>query len=328
MFPLQTHLQMLADKTRVTAFGRAILETVREGDVVADIGTGTGILAFFAVQAGARRVYALEWGPILDVARQTALDNGYGDRIRFVAGHSMEVDLPERVDVLVTETVGCFAFDEGITAIVDNARRRFLKKGGRILPKRLVLKALPVSFIQRHPFEFLHHNFFDLEMGHLRNLAANTVFSLQWLELAQVRLLAHCEALVEIDLHHGGLVTYPLHMSTRFNVSTEGLFHGVVVFPEVVLTQKHCIRLLEGQTFVPTHWEFTFFPNHTPLQVGGGDRLDFELTLTADNGFVWQIVHHRNAKTRIFSHLSLFGHPSLSHLIRQPTQSQAKNKIK
>jgi protein arginine N-methyltransferase 1 len=316
MFPLQTHLQMLADKARVAAFGRAIAATVKPGDVVVDIGTGTGILAFFAVQAGARRVYALEWGPILDVARRTARENGYDDRIRFVSGHSMEADLPERVDILVTEIVGCLAFDEGITAVVEDARRRFLKPNGKIIPQRLALKALPLGFLQRHPFEFLHYDFFDLNFGHLRNLAANTAFGLKRYDLEHVRFLAACQDVMEIDLRDCTAVTYPLSVSTRFEVSTDGLFHGVVVFPEVVLTEEIGIRLLEGETLVPTHWEFTFFPNRKPLQLRVGDRLCFTLTVTADNGFVWQIGHHRNGQDRVFSHLSLFGHPSLSHLVR------------
>jgi protein arginine N-methyltransferase 1 len=316
MFPLQTHLQMLADKARVAAFRRAIAETVNPGDVVADIGTGTGILALFAVQAGARRVYALEWGPILDVARRAARENGYDDRIRFVSGHSMEADLPEAVDLLVTETVGCLAFDEGITAVVEDARRRFLKKNGKVIPQRLALKALPLGFRQRHPFEFLHFDFFDLNLGHLQDLAANTAFGLKWYDLEHVRFWAPCQDVMEIDLRDCTSVTYPLSMSTRFDVSTGGLCHGVVVFPELVLTEKISIRLLEGETPVPTHWEFTFFPNREPLQLRVGDRLSFALTVTADNGFVWQIGHHRNGQDRVFSHLSLFGHPSLSHLVR------------
>jgi protein arginine N-methyltransferase 1 len=44
---------------------KAIHEVVKEGDIVADIGTGSGILAFFAIPARARRVYAVEQGDIV-----------------------------------------------------------------------------------------------------------------------------------------------------------------------------------------------------------------------------------------------------------------------
>jgi protein arginine N-methyltransferase 1 len=51
---------MLADQVRMESYQRAIHEVVKKGDVVADIGTGSGILSFFAVQAGGRKVFAIE----------------------------------------------------------------------------------------------------------------------------------------------------------------------------------------------------------------------------------------------------------------------------
>ena len=93
MFPFNTHIRMLADNIRVEAYRRAIFKTVRKGDRVVDIGTGTGILAFFALQAGARRVYAIETGPIIEVAKKTARDNGFSDRIDFIQQDTIKADI-------------------------------------------------------------------------------------------------------------------------------------------------------------------------------------------------------------------------------------------
>ena len=52
--------QMLADHNRMAAYHSAILgnSDVFKDKVVMDIGTGSGILAAWAAQAGARKVYA------------------------------------------------------------------------------------------------------------------------------------------------------------------------------------------------------------------------------------------------------------------------------
>ena len=52
--------QMLADHNRMAAYHSAILGNadVFKDKVVMDIGTGSGILAVWAAQAGARKVYA------------------------------------------------------------------------------------------------------------------------------------------------------------------------------------------------------------------------------------------------------------------------------
>src|SRR5439155_8260682 len=49
------HVQMLDDRPRTEAFIAALRDAVRPDDVVVDLGTGTGVLALCAAEAGARR---------------------------------------------------------------------------------------------------------------------------------------------------------------------------------------------------------------------------------------------------------------------------------
>ena len=51
---LDQHERMLSDQLRVDTYHRAISKQVKKGDVVVDLGTGTGILSFFAAAQGAR----------------------------------------------------------------------------------------------------------------------------------------------------------------------------------------------------------------------------------------------------------------------------------
>jgi len=135
----EIHARMLHDSDRVEAYLEAIAQVVRPGDVVVDLGTGTGILAVAAARAGARRVYAIEESAIADVAEEVFVRNGVADRVTLVRGHSTRVQLPERANVLVTETLGNDPLGEAMLVYIDDARRRLLAPGARILPSQLRL---------------------------------------------------------------------------------------------------------------------------------------------------------------------------------------------
>lgn len=137
----ESHVRMLDDGRRTAAFLAAIRTVVRPGDVVIDLGTGTGILAVAAARAGARKVYAIEATDIAAVAEKVAAANGQAGVIEVVRGRSTDVVLPERADVLVTETIGNDPLAERITHSVADARERLLRSGARIIPERLELLA-------------------------------------------------------------------------------------------------------------------------------------------------------------------------------------------
>ena len=146
MSEIDWHREMLADLDRVNAFRTALSEAVHPGDVVLDIGTGTGLLAIFAIQLGASRVYAIEQGDIVNVAEEVVAKNGISnEQIRFLKGHSSQVELPERVDLVVAELIGSFGLEESIIPVLSDARERFLKPGGRLLPSWLDLYVAPTE---------------------------------------------------------------------------------------------------------------------------------------------------------------------------------------
>ena len=50
---LNVQKSMLEDPVRMTAFRNAIFSVVKKGDIVIDLGSGSGILAIWAAKAGA-----------------------------------------------------------------------------------------------------------------------------------------------------------------------------------------------------------------------------------------------------------------------------------
>ena len=145
------HDLLLGDELRMRAYQRAILEAIGPGDVVVDVGTGTGVLARWAIEAGAARVYGIERDPdLLDRARAAAGAAGLGDRFVPVAGLSFDVELPERADLLVSEILGNLVDNEDCVHILDDAVRRFLAPGGLLLPGRAERYLVPVDARRAH----------------------------------------------------------------------------------------------------------------------------------------------------------------------------------
>jgi protein arginine N-methyltransferase 1 len=142
---IDEHRLYLSDRPRLDAFKRALAATVRPGDVVLDLGAGTGILGLLACQAGAGRVYAVDEGPIIELARSIAVASPFADRLTHVRGLSTWVTLPEPVDVVVTDQVGNFGIEAGAFEYVPDAVKRFLKRGGRTIPDTVSLWVAPVE---------------------------------------------------------------------------------------------------------------------------------------------------------------------------------------
>ncbi|HTR63156.1 MAG TPA: 50S ribosomal protein L11 methyltransferase [Candidatus Binataceae bacterium] len=150
MYDIPDYGRMIAFKERTAAYARALETRVVPDSAVLDIGTGSGILALLACRAGARKVYAVESEDIIELARETARDNGFSDRIEFIHGLSTQVSLPERIDGIVAEIHGLLPlYGISLASLID-ARERLLKPGGWIIPERETVRASLVSCPQIH----------------------------------------------------------------------------------------------------------------------------------------------------------------------------------
>jgi precorrin-6B methylase 2 len=149
---------MTSDEVRNRAYDAAI-ESLVEGRVVLDIGTGVDMnWALAAARAGARKVYAIEALDATYEAARAALEElPEREQIVLVHGRSTTVDLPERVDVCVSEIIGMIGSSEGVVATLDDAHERFLKPGGHMIPRRCVTRVAAVSL----PDELHHAPGFD-----------------------------------------------------------------------------------------------------------------------------------------------------------------------
>lgn len=132
------HEEMLKDKVRTDAYKKAIdlNRDYFKGKVVMDIGCGTGVLSIFAARAGAKKVYAVENAEIAYFAREIIKQNGLSKVITVLKGKVEEVDIPEKVDIIISEWMGYFLLYESMLDSVLWARDKYLKVGGKMFPNR------------------------------------------------------------------------------------------------------------------------------------------------------------------------------------------------
>lgn len=136
------HFRIIHDQLRNEAYANALRRFVRPGMVVFEIGTGTGLLAMLAAQAGAEHVYTCERRPdVAAAARDIIARNGLSDRITVIAKDAyalqLGVDLPARADLFVAEIVDNTLLGEGVLPLTDLAKDKFLKPDAILLPNQV-----------------------------------------------------------------------------------------------------------------------------------------------------------------------------------------------
>ncbi|RZC92003.1 hypothetical protein C5167_027892 [Papaver somniferum] len=138
--------EMLCDRVRMDAYYNSIFENKEHfiGKTVLDVGTGSGILAIWSAQAGAKKVYAVEATKMSEHARELVKANNLQDVVEVIEGTVEDITLPEKVDVIISEWMGYFLLRESMFDSVIVARDRWLKPTGMMYPSHARMWVAPI----------------------------------------------------------------------------------------------------------------------------------------------------------------------------------------
>jgi SAM-dependent methyltransferase len=261
---------MLQDDERTSSLQAMVAALVRPGDVVADIGTGTGVLALWARRAGAARVYAIDTSDIIHLSRQVAADNGV-DGIVFLQGDAAEVVLPEQVDVVLSECLGNFAFGDAMFGPLAAFAQRWLKESGRRGPTSVRLFLQPGdSSLFWDPLPFWQKPWQGLDLSAFgraeenRVAVVDTVASFLWAEPLQV-----------LDFDPYDRPDSALLRGT-WSIDEGRLVTGVVGWFEVDWAPG--VTMDTSPRAEATHWSQVLFPI-PHRRAAAGERLEFQLSV-------------------------------------------------
>lgn len=298
---VSSHRRMALDGVRNDAYARALSRVIGPETVVLDLGAGIGVHGLMAAKFGARRVYLVEQEDIIAIADENVRANGMQDVVSCIHGRIENVQLPERVDVIVSVLTGNFLLTEDLIPSLLYARDRFLKPGGTMIPSEATMSVVPVSAPAFHENEIACWSIpaHDIDLGPARPYAANTVqFRNQ--DMQETRDLAEPVAVHALDFQSGAYTD--LNADVSVTITQSGMCHGWAGWFVMKLGDQY---LSTSPRAKRTHWSPAFLPLDPPVAVEEGEQVEFHLARAPFDDWAWK-MKSRSGTQR---HSTLFSMP-------------------
>jgi protein arginine N-methyltransferase 1 len=307
MYQLLDLGRMSADPVRMAAYAQALQHHVKPGCTVLDLGAGAGIMSLLACRFGAQRVFAVETGDAIHVMRELAQRNGMADRIVCLHANSMAVELPQRVDVIVADLRGTLPVHPGALEAIVDARSRFLKPSGALIPRKDVLRCALVS--SPRPYDALQKPWRDNEYGFDMEPARRLLENVWWsVRLTSDELLPETATLGAID--YSCTTTADFRGDAQLENGAPAQAYGVCVWFDAELAPGIGFSNAPGQP--PAVYGQAFFPWPECVALDAGDRVSFELRPHAHGGshiWSWRTRIDGPGGAREFRQSTFFGAP-------------------
>jgi SAM-dependent methyltransferase len=269
---IEYHRTLIADAKRNDAFQRALAAVIKPGKTtVADIGAGTGLIGLMAAKLGAREVFLYEAAEVAGVAAKVLKANR-ARNCHLMPCHSTEMQDPPKVDVVVSETLGNYPFEEDIIETLNDARRRFLKPGGTIIPGGLTQFVSPIVTDRIHRELTVWDTCgFDLDAARIMSLNNIYVRTLKPKELLNGGDSAVAWDTIDFAAHNRS----NRRGEGRWRLERAAIVYGFATWWCAELVPG--IALSTAPQAPRTHWEQLYFPLLVPLEAKAGETVMIEL---------------------------------------------------
>jgi protein arginine N-methyltransferase 1 len=293
-YDLAGYGKMIMDRIRTSAYHQALVRAIKPGDVVVDLGAGTGLFTLHACRLGAKLVHAIEPNPIIQVAREIVQANGFSDRVAFHQAMSFDVELPQPANVVVTDPRGVLPLKERAIPTIIDARRRLLKPGGVLIPQRDTIWA---ALVEANEIYSTHcedpwrrsNDGFNLEAARQRRVNTVNRHNLESGQLLSVPV-------PWATLDYRTLETASVHGPVEFEVLRPGLADGFILWFDSELINGTNLSNAPGKPELI--YGQLFFPMQEPLPVLRKQLItvDVRADLIGDD-YVWQWTTLANCPT-------------------------------
>jgi protein arginine N-methyltransferase 1 len=308
-YDLPGYGKMIQDRIRTSAYQQALALAIKPGDVVVDLGAGTGLFTLHACRLGARLVHAIEPNAAIQVAREVVEANGFSQRVTFHQAMSFQVELPEPCDVLITDPRGVLPFYEKAIPTIIDARRRLLKPDGVLIPQRDTIWAALVEAPNIYQRDYDNawrsaNDGFNMEAARRRTINS---FGRHHIELNQ--LLS--EPVRWLMLDYRVIEQVSACGCVQFQAKRAGTAHGFALWFDSELIDGVSISNCPGQAELI--YGQLFFPFEEPLSVLPNQTITVDIRAdTVASHYIWQwttkrmSAHSSDKNERLYHQSSFF----------------------
>jgi len=259
VIPLIYHFNLLSDKNRFEGLKRAIESIVSEGDVVLDVGCGTGVLSILAAKKGAK-VFAVEVDPIVAESAEYFIRNsGFRDKIFLFQGDIRDLEFDAKFDVIICEMLDTALIAELQVPVMNLVVGKYKKESTKILPMKAYTYAQPIYKdygFDGLEFRLIHYEEYGAKES-VRNLGPKILY-----HVADFRRYNEEEVDVEVVM----------------NCAHDGIVNGIRITTETEMMPGYVVK--GSAWFNP--------PLVLPVEdikVNRGDKLIFKLSYGLGRGF-------------------------------------------
>ncbi|GJQ67093.1 CARM1 [Trypoxylus dichotomus] len=311
---LSQQQNMLQDFIRTYTYQRAILCNISDfkDKVVLDVGAGSGILSFFAAQAGAKRIYAVEASTMAHYAQKLVQSNNLQDNITVIPGKIEEIELPEKVDVIISEPMGYMLYNERMLETYLHAKK-WLIPNGKMFPSRGDLHIAPFTDDALFMEQFSKANFWfqtcfhGVNLSAIQNCAVKEYFRQPIVDTFDIRICLSKSVRHVVDfLEANETDLHTIDIPLEFHLLESGTCHGLAFWFDVAFQgSQQTIWLSTGPTEPLTHWYQVRCLLEQPLIVKQGQVLTGRVLLVANKRQSYDVTielqlegtNHRSSNT-------------------------------
>ncbi|XP_074644014.1 histone-arginine methyltransferase CARM1-like isoform X2 [Tubulanus polymorphus] len=289
---LSQQQNMMQDYIRTSTYQKAMIANINDfrDKVVLDVGAGSGILSFFAVQAGAKKVYAIEASSMATHCEMLVKENQLGHKILVVPGKVEEVELPEKVDVIISEPMGYMLFNERMLESYLHAKK-WLKPGGKMFPSKGDLHIAPFTDEALYMEQFskanfwYQHSFYGVDLSSLRNAAVIEYFKQPVVDTFDVRICLAKPHKYTVDfLTADETDLYTIDIPVKYVIHQSGAIHGLSFWFDVAFFgSSQDVWLSTSPTEPLTHWYQVRCLIQRPLFVQQGQTVSGRVVLRSNS---------------------------------------------